>query len=585
MKLTFILILFAFAIKIVNSQNIIIDHRSVDQYDLIPIQYIDSVKKMWVNIPGESHSSGYRKGCFILNTLNPVFNAVIRESGTPDGSSDTALRISRASWGDVSSAMGWQYSYGEEDWFTSSLAVERTKAYLTYANTHNFEISAIGFGWCWDMTWQNSPGGTIDPLYQVRWAGSSTGGPQGSMRWGLNDEDSLLTGNSVSMDTYLNATMQYIKHCSDSGYNTKVFFTTGPVDGGGNYGESGYQRYLKHEYIRKFINENDSLILFDYADILTWGNDSSQNLIAWNDHGGTVQTFPYIHPDNMLDLDGTYAEDGDHIGQRGAVRLAKALWVMLARIAGWEGPINEYITRIDASICEGETYFAQGAAQNTEGIYYDTITASSGLDSIIITKLTVNNSYNIAIDSVLYFGDSILFAGKYIKAKGFYSDTLQTTKGCDSIITLHLDFQCTLDYKYEDIWICQGDSTLIGGLYYKVEGVYPEIFENVYGCDSIILYNLIVNQCIDNINNEYLHSITIFPNPACSSINISFVKKYNEYTLTLVSPTGQAVFIKKYIDTVSLINENIDISDYTPGIYLIRIENSEFQYHQKIVKL
>jgi hypothetical protein len=38
----------------------------------------------------------------------------------------------------------------------------------------------------------------------------------------------------------------------------------------------------------------------------------------------------------MKDLDGTYAEDGDHIGERGALRLAKAMWWMLARIAGWE---------------------------------------------------------------------------------------------------------------------------------------------------------------------------------------------------------------------------------------------------------
>ena len=39
----------------------------------------------------------------------------------------------------------------------------------------------------------------------------------------------------------------------------------------------------------------------------------------------------------MLDLDGTYTEDHDHIGERGALRLGKALWWMLARLAGWDG--------------------------------------------------------------------------------------------------------------------------------------------------------------------------------------------------------------------------------------------------------
>jgi hypothetical protein len=38
----------------------------------------------------------------------------------------------------------------------------------------------------------------------------------------------------------------------------------------------------------------------------------------------------------MKDLNGGYVEDGDHIGQVGTVRLAKALWWMLARMAGWQ---------------------------------------------------------------------------------------------------------------------------------------------------------------------------------------------------------------------------------------------------------
>jgi hypothetical protein len=41
---------------------IIADHTVVDQYDDIPQEYIDKVKEMWLNVPGESHSSGYRKG-------------------------------------------------------------------------------------------------------------------------------------------------------------------------------------------------------------------------------------------------------------------------------------------------------------------------------------------------------------------------------------------------------------------------------------------------------------------------------------------------------------------------------------------
>jgi len=108
------------------------------------------------------------------------------------------------------------------------------------------------------------------------------------------------------------------------------YYTTGPVDGGGNTGENGYQRYLKHEHIRTYVQANNK-VLFDYADILCWSDDGTQNTITWTDHGGTLQTFQRIHVDNLLD---GYT---GHIGERGAVRLAKAMWWLLARIAGWDG--------------------------------------------------------------------------------------------------------------------------------------------------------------------------------------------------------------------------------------------------------
>lgn len=316
---------------------LIADHTVVARCAEIPQAYIDAVKTMWADIPGESHSFGYRKGCQLLQDADARFQVNVLESGTPEPATDQHLRLSRATWGDVSHATGWIYGYGEEDWYTSAQAIQRTKDHLTYCNTHNLAIAAMGFGWCWDTTWHNSPGGGIDPVHQVRWAGSSVGGPQGDLRWGRDADDYALTNNTVCMDTYLDATQQYMAHCQTNGYPTRVFLTTGPVDGGGNTGESGYQRHLKHERIRAYAAAASDRCLLDYADILCWSNAGDQNTVAWTDYGGTPRTFPYIHDDNMLDLNGSYNEDGDHIGERGALRLAKALWWLLARMAGWDG--------------------------------------------------------------------------------------------------------------------------------------------------------------------------------------------------------------------------------------------------------
>ncbi|MBI5382733.1 MAG: hypothetical protein HZA31_12615 [Opitutae bacterium] len=315
---------------------IVADHTVVAQYQKIPPAYLALVKKMWLNLPGESHSSAYRLGCNLLASQDSRFAVSSVDRTPPLGATDQNLRLNRATWGDLTRTSGWVVGYGEEDWFTSAEAIQRTKDHLTYCHTHGLPIAAFGFGWCWDMT-SNSPGGEIDPEFKVRWAGASIGGPDGNLRWGLDAADSALTGNRVCLDTYLEATQHYSDYCRANGWPTKVFFTTGPVDGSGNTGENGYQRHLKHEAIRRYVRASGDRLLFDYADILCWSDAGQPGTQAWTDRGGTPRTYPFIHSDNMLDLDGAYAEDGDHIGQRGALRLAKAMWWMLARIAGWDG--------------------------------------------------------------------------------------------------------------------------------------------------------------------------------------------------------------------------------------------------------
>ena len=88
---------------------IIADHTVVDQYADIPQAYIDLIKKMWVSVPGESHSEAYRRGCELLQEADSRFQVNVIDGGTPEAYTDQHLRISRATWGDVDSASGWQY--------------------------------------------------------------------------------------------------------------------------------------------------------------------------------------------------------------------------------------------------------------------------------------------------------------------------------------------------------------------------------------------------------------------------------------------------------------------------------------------
>lgn len=305
---------------------IIADHTSVDEYVNIPDQYIAIVKTWLVDIAGESHSRGYRIGMNLLATQNSKYAVHIFEAGFP-GTTSSMLRFGRHA------------GVGEEDFFTNAAAIQNIKNIIKQQNDSSNSINVLGFGWCYDMTGDNSPTTVRDPVYYIGWAGSSYGGPQNNRPWGLDSSDQAITENTICMDTYLATVNEYNLYCIQNGYICKIIFTTGPVDGGAGT-ETGFQREIKHDYIRNYVKTHDG-ILFDYADILCYNNENIKYTADWNDNG-TIRTHANIHPDNLMDYDDSWniinpSDDADHIGEVGTLRLAKAMWWLLARMAGWNG--------------------------------------------------------------------------------------------------------------------------------------------------------------------------------------------------------------------------------------------------------
>ncbi|MHA2309758.1 MAG: hypothetical protein ACXABJ_10810, partial [Candidatus Heimdallarchaeaceae archaeon] len=292
---------------IVSQDYIVADHNAVDAFDNIPSCWIDQVKQMFFLYPGESHGTGILVGSQSLEDQDSTYAY---------GSGTNEFEISRSLLS--SGCGGW---CGEEDVWTNSGAIQEVISSITAHENQGEKPNAFSFGWCWDMSQSNGPGGGTDSeFYNVRWAGASIGGIDGNMRWGLDDGDYSLTGNRVSLQTYLDA-FQTIQTAHP---DVAIIYSTGPVD---RYtGESGYQRYMKHERIREYVQNNNGY-LFDYADILTHNSAGQQNTLLWNGH-----SFPFIHDDNAEpDWSDT------HIGDEGELRIAKANWWMMARIAGWDG--------------------------------------------------------------------------------------------------------------------------------------------------------------------------------------------------------------------------------------------------------
>lgn len=380
------------------------DHTSVDLWTNIPSWKVEIIKTLWLNVPGESHSAAYRNGLSYVQTyVNTNMVAVLWEQadGTAMCAYTNGIRVSRATKGDVSRTT-WRYSYGEEDWFTSATAITTTKNHISWCYSNSLPIHAIGFGWCWDMNWHNDVGGGSNAVYGCRWAGSTVGGPDGDLRWGIDDDDLANTGNHVSMKTYLDATVDYITFCQTSGYPTKVFFTTGPIESSPyGEGEPGYQKAVKHDRIRQFVATNDYYLL-DYADILCWSSNGVQTTKSWNGH-----TFQFIANENTKDFNWTETDaDLDHIGQNGALRIGKVLWVMLSdMIPNTNNPLSTYYIRqgasgtgggtnwtdaytdLPATFVRGNTYYVADGTYGTHTFN----TAIDGTNLIVIKKAIITD--------------------------------------------------------------------------------------------------------------------------------------------------------------------------------------------------
>jgi gliding motility-associated-like protein len=106
--------------------------------------------------------------------------------------------------------------------------------------------------------------------------------------------------------------------------------------------------------------------------------------------------------------------------------------------------------------------------------------------------ITVNPIVSSTSSISICQGDSFLVGGVYYSATGSYSETLTSSFGCDSIATINLTLNPVVSSSV-NLAVCSGDSMLIQGNYYADAGSYSFNFTSSLGCDSIVTYNLSVN--------------------------------------------------------------------------------------------
>jgi gliding motility-associated-like protein len=102
-------------------------------------------------------------------------------------------------------------------------------------------------------------------------------------------------------------------------------------------------------------------------------------------------------------------------------------------------PCSVEPTEINVSICEGETYDFHGVALSQPGVYTETFSTANGCDSMVILDLEVFQEAVTPLDEEICPGEFYSFGGRQLNESGVYYDTLQSFRGCDSIVELMLE--------------------------------------------------------------------------------------------------------------------------------------------------
>lgn len=291
---------------------------------------------------------------------------------------------------------------------------------------------------------------------------------------------------------------------------------------------------------------------------------------------------------------------------------------------------------VEKTICQGNYYEFNGVKYYTSTIHLDTLPAANGCDSIVTLYLTVNPILVGETEEVFLCPDSVYyFSEKYpaLTEAGIYKDTIQNTQGCDSVISVDIK-NVPNEYTFIRAAICDGEvynKGVFGGL--TKPGDYPSMQKTVYGCDSIVTLHLLVATATEEqtfvlndsvspenlpyvlndeeilpvgteegvytrtinlncgeatlvitvgnpqgINNTFVNSLAVMPNPAQVGEPIRILGTFDDATVEVTSATGALVYTAQ-----NLINPITIPGMPVAGVYLIRLRENGRIYQAKLM--
>ncbi|NVO02890.1 MAG: SBBP repeat-containing protein [Bacteroidetes bacterium] len=251
----------------------------------------------------------------------------------------------------------------------------------------------------------------------------------------------------------------------------------------------------------------------------------------------------------------------------------------------------------NVTICNGENLIVGTNMHfyTSSGTYIDYVSC----DSMVTTHLTVNPSYISNKSFEICPHQIISFGANIYTTSGTYIDTLFTTNGCDSIQITTLLVNPEINTSVNGMTI----TALINSSAYQwldcnngfalISGANSQSYvATVNGSYAVVAYVDQGEICIDTsacvsiatgLNELNMESgFTLFPNPANESISIELLNLLSavKNNISIYDVQGQ-ILIEKFFQSAKT---EIDISNLSSGIYIVKIQNGDRFFFKKFVK-
>jgi hypothetical protein len=194
-------------------------------------------------------------------------------------------------------------------------------------------------------------------------------------------------------------------------------------------------------------------------------------------------------------------------------------------------------------------------------------------DEPIIMYLKTNHQayrYSLVVEDV--YGNTV-FSRDGLANDSLYKDTLNIPNGC---YTLTLTDSEDMGLYY---WAYTAQGT--GAFrFYNLDGEIVKHFEAEFG--RMIKYSFLQGDISYIEDPGTVNPITLYPNPADEKLHMQVVGSAGKYLLRLIDMHGITVLTKE-CDFVSAMNVTLDISGFTPGLYIFVVSDNDSAFTQKII--